>query len=218
MRLSLRSLLYDLVFFEHCPICNKKSYWMYSPFCECCWRKIEGFSLHKITTGKFHSDFWKYVDSLNSFGAYEGVLKEAIHCFKYGGIKRIGKQLGRLLSSITAPDVEILIPVPLHINKLRQRQFNQSAILAKECAKAWKIPLSLSILVKIKNTLDQASLDAKDRLNNVKMAYQVITLVKGLKIGLIDDVVTTGATLMECSKELKKAGAKEVHAITLARA
>lgn len=218
MKLSLRSLLYDLVFFESCPICKKKSYWKYSPFCEDCWNSIEVFSLHQITTGKFHRDFWKFVDSLTCFGAYEGVLKDAIHCFKYGGIKRIGKELGRLLSSVKPPEIDILIPVPLHINKLRQREFNQSAILAKECSKAWKIPLSLKILYKIKHTLDQASLEAKDRFNNVKDAYIVKESINGLKIGLIDDVTTTGATLMECAKVLKKAGAKEIHAITLARA
>ncbi|GAB5046018.1 ComF family protein [Thermodesulfovibrio sp. TK110] len=199
-------------------MCNKKSYWRYSPFCESCWNKIEGFTTHRITAGKFHNDFWKYIDSLNCFGVYEGILKEAIHCFKYSGIKRVGKELGRLLSLITPPEVEILIPVPLHINKLRHREFNQSAILAKECAKAWKIPLSLTILVKVKDTPDQASLEAKDRWSNVKNVYAVAQSIKGLKIGVIDDVVTTGATLMECAKVLKKAGAKEIHGITLARA
>jgi len=218
MRLSLRSLLYDLIFYEHCPLCKKKSYWRYSPFCESCWNKIEGFSSHKITAGKFHNDFWKYVDSLSCFGAYEGVLKEAIHCFKYGGIRRIGRELGGLLSSIQLPEIDILVPVPLHIDKLRKREFNQSAILAKECAKAWKIPLSLTILVKVKNTLDQASLEAKERWSNVKNAYAVTKSIKGLKVGVLDDVVTTGATLMECAKVLKKAGAKEIHAITMARA
>ncbi|WP_353684886.1 ComF family protein [Thermodesulfovibrio sp. 3907-1M] len=218
MRLSLRSLFYDLVFYEHCPVCNKKSYWRYSPFCKPCWDKIERFSYHKITAGKFHSDFWKYIDSLSCFGAYEGILKEAIHYFKYNGIKRIGKELGRLLSSIKPPEVDVLIPVPLHINKLRHREFNQSAILAKECAKTWRIPLLLTILVKVKHTPDQASLEAKDRCNNVKNVYAATQLIRGLKIGLIDDVVTTGATLMECAKVLKKAGAKEVHAITLTRA
>lgn len=218
MRLSLRSLLYDLIFYEHCPVCNKRSYWRYSPFCESCWNSIKMFSSHKITAGNFHGDFWKYIDSLNSFGAYEGILKEAIHCFKYRGIKRIGKELGRLLSSMRPPEVDVLIPVPLHINKLRLREFNQSAILAKECAKAWKIPLLSTLLIKLKDTPDQASLEAKDRWSNVKNVYAVIKPIKGLKAGLIDDVVTTGATLMECAKVLKKAGAREIHAITVARA
>jgi len=217
MRLSLGSLLYDLVFNERCPVCNKNSYWKFAPFCFSCWQEIEPFSSNRIFTGQFHGDFWKYIVSLHSFGAYEGVLKSAIHCFKYGGIIRVGRQLGKLMSKINPPDIDILIPVPLHINKLRQREFNQSAILAKELAKAWNTPLSIDSLIKIKDTLDQASLEAKDRFYNIKDAYSVINVVKGLKVGLVDDVVTTGSTLMECAKVLKKSGAKEIHAITLAR-
>jgi len=154
---------------------------------------------------------------LSSFGAYDGVIKEAIHCFKYGGVKRVGKELGRLLGSIMPPEIDILIPVPLHIKKLRTREFNQSAVLAKELSKIWKISLSLTILVKIKDNIEQASLEANDRYINVKNAYAVTNPVKGIKVGLVDDVVTTGATLMECAKVLKKEGAKEIHAITLAR-
>lgn len=212
------SLLYDLVFQEKCPICNKKSYWKVDPFCEKCWNSIKPLGSQLIITGQFHRDFWKYVTSLISFGVYEGVLKEAIHYFKYGGIKRLGSPLGMLLSSVKPPSVDILIPVPLHIKKLRLREFNQSAILAKKLSKTWNISLCLTSLVKVKDTLDQASLDAKQRLSNVKNSYSVIGSIKGVKVGLIDDVVTTGATLMECAKVLKKAGAKEIHAITLARA
>jgi len=217
MKLSLRSLLYDLVFHEKCPVCNGDSHFKYYPFCEFCWNKIEAFSSHRIVRGKFYNDFWNYIVSLNSFGAYEGLLKEAIHCFKYGGIKRVGRELGKLLASIAPPKIDLLIPVPLHINKLRKREFNQSAILAKQCADAWKIPLSLTLLIKVKETKDQASLEARDRHSNVKNAYKVTGLMKEIKVGLVDDVVTTGATLMECAKTLKKAGIKEVHAITLAR-
>jgi len=217
MRLSLGSLLYDLVFNERCPVCNKNSHWKFAPFCFSCWQEIEPFSSNRIFTGQFHGDFWKYIVSLHSFGAYEGVLKSAIHCFKYGGIIRIGRELGKLMSKINPPDIDILIPVPLHIKKLRQREFNQSAILAKELAKAWNTPLSIASLIKIKDTMDQASLEAKDRFYNIKDAYSVIKEVKGLKVGLVDDVVTTGSTLMECAKVLKKTGAKEIHAITLAR-
>ncbi len=217
MKLSLGSLLYDLVFNERCPVCNKNSYWKFAPFCFSCWQEIEPFSSNRIFTGQFHGDFWKYIASLRSFGAYEGVLKSAIHCFKYGGIIRIGRELGKLMSKINPPDIEILIPVPLHIKKLRQREFNQSAILAKELSKRWNISLCLTSLVKIRDTLEQASLDRKDRFSNVKDAYSINGSLKGLKVGLVDDVVTTGATLMECAKVLKKAGAKEIHAITLAR-
>jgi len=108
------------------------------------------FSSNQIFAGQFHGDFWKYIDSLSSFGAYDGVIKEAIHCFKYGGVKRVGKELGRLLGSIMPPEIDILIPVPLHIKKLRTREFNQSAVLAKELSKTWKSLYLLPCLLKLK--------------------------------------------------------------------
>ncbi|MEJ5226688.1 ComF family protein [Thermodesulfovibrio sp.] len=218
MKSSLRRHLYELIFPESCPICRKKSNWEVSPFCKECWLSIEKFSCHKITTGKFDKEFWRYIKSLHSFGSYEGTLKEAIHYFKYEKIKRLGKELGKLMCQIPLINIDILIPVPLTKNKLLQRGFNQSAILTNYLSKCWNKPLNLVTLFKIKDTLEQASLEAKYRTYNVKDAYNVIHSLRDLRIGLVDDVVTTGATLTECAKLLKKAGAKEIHAITLARA
>ena len=217
MKLSLRSLLYDLIFQDNCPICNKKSYWKYSPFCLDCWNEIKPLPNFKITTVKFHQEFWKYVDSLYTFAPYEGTIKEVIHYFKYCKIIRLGRELGKLLSTISPPVLDILIPVPLHSKKIKTREFNQTAILAKELSKSWKIKLELEVLIKIKDTADQASLDVNQRKSNVKNAYYLKKEVKDLNIGLIDDVVTTGSTLIECAKVLKKGGAKSIHAFTLAR-
>ncbi len=218
MKLSLRSLFYELIFNERCPICSRKSDYEFSPFCIYCWKSIKGFSFNRITTGKFAKNFWKYVDSLSSFDSYEGVLKEAIYCFKYQGVRRIGIKLGELLSSIPSPQIDVLIAVPVSKSKLIQRGFNQSAVLAKVFSCKWNVPVNLTALIKIRETADQASLEAKDRLENVKNAFLCKENLKGLRIGLIDDVVTTGATLSECARTLKKAGASEVHAITIARA
>lgn len=217
MKLSLRSLLYELIFNENCPICRKKSDWKFAPFCRDCWLSIEKFRSYKIISGKFDKEFWKYIDALHSFGPYEGILKEIIHYFKYGKIKRLGKELGKLLCQIPLSDIDILMPVPLTKKRLLQRGFNQSAILAKELSDCLQIPLNLISLVKSRDTLEQASLEAKDRFSNVKNAYKLINPVAHLSIGLVDDVVTTGATLTECAKLLKKAGAKEIQAITIAR-
>lgn len=217
MKLSLRSLLYEVVFEEKCPICGNKSQWKISPFCVTCWGKINPLENSRITAGQFHHDFWKYVDTLSCLSYYEGVLKEAIHVFKYLGVTRVGKELGKLLSNIEPPNIEVLIPVPLHLTKLKKREFNQSAIIAKELSKAWKIPIDLDSLVKIRNTSDQASLNEKERKVNIKDAFYLAKPLKFKMIGIVDDVVTTGATLSECGKILKRGGAEEVHAITLAK-
>ncbi len=219
MKLLSRSLLYELIFFEKCPICNNESSCQVSPFCLTCWATIRPFENQKITKGKFHKNFWNYIDALYSYSSYEGTIKEAIHIFKYKKIMRLGKQLGKLLSKIEKPLIDIIIPVPLHANKLKEREFNQSAILARELSEAWGIPLILDCLIKIKNTKEQALLSEVDRKENLKDAFIVRTKLNNLKVGLIDDVVTTGSTLTECAKVLKiKGEAKNIYAITLARA
>lgn len=218
MRLSLRNLLCELIFFEKCPICNNKSQWHISPFCLNCWATIRPFENQKITKGNFHKDFWNYIDALYSYSAYEGTMKEAIHLFKYQKIMRLGKRLGKLLSKIEKPLIDIIIPVPLHAKKLRNREFNQSAILAKELSETWNIPLILDCLLKIKNTKEQALLSEIDRRENLNNAFIVKTKLNNLRVALIDDVVTTGSTLTECAKVLKIEGkAKKIYAITLAR-
>ncbi|MEN2985302.1 MAG: ComF family protein [Thermodesulfovibrionaceae bacterium] len=217
MKLSLGSFLYEIVFNEKCPICNKKSYWKVSPFCESCWSSIKPLNLNLFIKEEFSNEFWKYVDSLSCFAAYDGILKEAINIFKYQKIKRVGKLLGKLLVDISPKELDILVPVPLHPKKLKTREFNQSAILAKEISNYRRIPLSLTILKKIKDNPPQVSLKASERKLNVKDVYSVSRDIKNLKIGLVDDVITTGATLAECAKVLKRAGAKEVHAITVAK-
>lgn len=217
MKLLLGSLLYDLVFSERCPCCGKSSHWRNSPFCNLCWNEIKPLTNNKITTGFFDGDFWKYIDSLHTYGSYEGILKKSIHLFKYSKIKRLGKSLGKILSEIDPPDIDVLIPVPLDNNKLRQREFNQTAILAYHLSKEWNLPIELDLLIKIKKTKDQASLDKKERIINLKDAFRIVKPLKYKRIGLVDDVVTTGTTLIECSKTLRKAGAEKVHAITLAK-
>lgn len=218
MKLLLRSLLNDLIFNEKCPICSKNAYWQVAPFCVDCWDKIKPLETNKITKGKFNKEFWNYIDALYSYSNYEGTIKEAIYIFKYLRIKRLGKNLGKLLSKLQSPPVDIIIPVPLHVTKLRGRGFNQSAILAKELTKAWDIPLNLDSLIKIKNTPEQALLSEEERRDNLKNAFIVKNKLNNLKIALVDDVVTTGSTLKECAKALKKAGAKNIYAITLTRA
>jgi len=113
----------------------------------------------------------------------------------------------------------MIVPVPLHIKKLRQRGFNQSAILARALKKKWRIPLNYFLLKRAKFTLTQTGLDKKEREKNIKGAFEVTSAkdVKDKNIILVDDVYTTGATVNECAKTLRKAGAKDVAILTLAR-
>lgn len=153
-----------------------------------------------------------------SYGLYEGVLAEAINQLKFNGVKRLSQPLGKLLLDLDIPDIDGIIPVPLSRKGLLKRGFNQSLLISRVVAKKTGIPLLMDILLKKRETLPQVGLSAHDRLVNLRNAFEVKGDVKGMHLLLIDDVMTTGATVTECSKELLKSGAAEVVVLTLARA
>jgi ComF family protein len=153
-----------------------------------------------------------------NYGLYEGALADAINHLKFHGLKRLARPLGRLLLSFDLPGIDCIIPVPLSIKRLRERGFNQSLLIAKVISEEIKVPLMMDVLLKRKETPPQTSLTAKERLSNLKKAFVVKGNIQGLSLLLVDDVMTTGATVTECSKMLIKAGAKEVIVLTLARA
>jgi len=161
-----------------------------------------------------------------SYARYQGELKDVIILFKYRQFKVLGKDLARFVFKALKREeslwwgAEAIIPVPLHPQKKRQRGFNQAEIIARELALLKGIPLEEKRLVKVKNVPPQTSLEQKEREKNVRGAFRVVKSerVKGKILILVDDVYTTGSTLRECSLELKRAGAKEVKALTIAQA
>jgi ComF family protein len=116
---------------------------------------------------------------------------------------------------------DALIPVPLHPSRLRTRRFNQSLLLAKALSKVSGIPVDAHALARVRRTGTQGGLTAKGRARNVAGAFKVRdrakARLKGQRLVVIDDVFTTGATLNACVRVLKRAGAENVNAITLAR-
>lgn len=161
-----------------------------------------------------------------SCGLYQGLLKDLILLFKYHNYKVLGKKLGAYAFLSLGREealwwkTDLLMPVPLHPKKRKQRGFNQSLILAKELSRKKRIPLVKNVLVKTKPTPPQTSLEADDRRANVKGAFGVrrAARIEGKIVLLVDDVYTTGATISECSRVILEAGAKDVRALTLARA
>lgn len=125
-----------------------------------------------------------------------------------------------MAEAITNPnDYHLVVPIPLHRTRLRERGFNQSLLLAKEIGTVWGIPIDYINLQRIRPTEPQINLKGKERIRNVKGAFAVKgeKAFKGKRVLLIDDVYTTGATVSECSKVLKKARAERVDVLTLAR-
>lgn len=153
-----------------------------------------------------------------SYGLYKDELATAIHAYKFQGIKRLYRPLGRFLLGFDLEGVHAVVPVPLSITGLRKRGFNQSLLLAKRVSKAYKIPLLINGLVKTVDTPAQIGLPAKERRKNLRGAFEAVKGFHGMRLLLIDDVMTTGATANECSLQLRKAGAEDVVVLTVARA
>lgn len=151
---------------------------------------------------------------------YNDATSKAIHKFKYGKDTSYSRALGAIISSYRDMDIrdfDVIIPVPLHIKRLRERGFNQSLLLARAVGNKFKITVDPYSLKRTRWTEPQVNLKGRERKMNVKGAFEVVNDIKGRRVLLIDDVYTTGATAAECSKVLKKSGAEDVCVLTLAR-
>ncbi len=159
-------------------------------------------------------------DSAHCYGAYEGTLRELIHLYKYAGVRPLAGPLGELLAQAIPRDltVDAVVPVPLHWRRRLARGFNQSALLAGAVSKRYGLPV-LNALRRKKPTAVQAGLSHAARRANVAGAFEVRRrrAVEGRRVLLIDDVLTTGATVSACAGALKRAGARHVSVLTLAR-
>jgi ComF family protein len=161
-------------------------------------------------------------DQALSVGYFEGPLREAIHQFKYRPCRSLGKPLAGWMAENIRPvsDIDCIIPVPLHVARLRQRGFNQALILAYELSRTFTIPLSFDNLKRVRPTRPQVELSGEERIKNVAGAFALRRPdeLRDRDVLLIDDVFTTGATMNECAMVLKDAGASRVTALTIARA
>ncbi|MEI7591316.1 MAG: ComF family protein [Deltaproteobacteria bacterium] len=155
---------------------------------------------------------------------YDATIVKMISSFKYHRNIVAGETLARMLArhefaGFEKEDIDIIIPVPLHAKRLRERSFNQALVLAKILSKAWKMPLCFETLIKHIDTAEQVGLHSLEREKNIKGAFMLKDRVAivGKNVLLVDDVYTTGSTVKECAKVLNAGGAKSVAVITVAR-
>lgn len=229
---SFVNLLYPL----HCAVCKKPIFSSEGipvcgqckglirrnprPYCRSCGRAVENSkSLCKeCQKTKFH------FDSSYSACLYDGVLKELIHLFKYNRKISLAGMLSELMIDFAGQadevlkEIDIITFVPLGNARLKKRGFNQSGLLAFNLSKRFDLPL-IDTLEKAAATRNQNELERKERLINVRGAFKARKGLdlKGSRVLLIDDVMTTGATLDECARILSEAGARAVRCFTLAR-
>ena len=164
-----------------------------------------------------------------AYGYYEGVLREAICRLKYDCRRALGPPLGRALTACFADqatdgsglprEIDAICPVPLHPSRLRERGFNQSEVIGRHLGQALGLPIE-PVLVRTRMTVPQVGLPHRKREDNVKGAFAVSLHadVKARRILLVDDVWTTGSTLRECARVLRRSGAGAVFVLVVARA
>jgi ComF family protein len=159
-------------------------------------------------------------DAVYSYGSYEGTLRQLVHLFKYGGVRPLARPFGRFMIQALPRDAsfDVIVPMPLHWFKQWQRGFNQSDVLAREIGKKWSVPVR-NVIRRKKATRPQAGLTNAKRRANVSGAFRIPRgrSLAGMRVLLVDDVVTTGATASACARVLKRAGAAHVALLALAR-
>lgn len=213
-----------------CPACWKKIQLVAPPMCRLCGRPFPQASGEDHACGAclarppHFTRAWSWALYPRE-EADEHPLRQAVQKFKYGRKVSLGKPLGRLMARgsrefLQDCDADSIIPVPLHPKRLRWRGFNQALLLGRQLSRAYGIPADPFTLIRVKETPPQTQLNEDERRRNVRGAFAIAKerSVKEKKILLVDDVYTSGATVNECGRTLRRAGAADVYVLTLTRA
>jgi len=205
-----------------CEICKQGFANLEPPFCQRCGVTTDG---RREFCDDCHSGAGWYFAQARAAGHFSGPLRQAVLALKYREKRRLGGPLGAYLAAYLSskpfdsivPD--IIVPVPLHRSKLRDRGFNQAQLIAQEVSKAISIPMAENILKRNRRTQPQAGLYAEARIANIRDAFSAARSpqIDGKTVLLVDDVITTMHTIDEAARVLVDAGAKSVLAVSVAR-
>ncbi len=225
---GLAGAVLDFVYPPYCCLCGSRLQEGERVVCEDCWEKVKplqgpfcpkcGYPIKPDVEGCLmcQQRGWSFhrVGVLSNF---QSPVQQLVHLLKYKGKRSVGTRLGAMLSQVLQDrpqwqGADLIIPVPLHKSRLRERGYNQSLLVAKALSEKLQKPLRPELLMRKRNTRSQTKLDVAQRVENVSGAFQVNhpEEIWGRRIILVDDVITTGATADACSRSLLDAGAKEV--------
>ncbi len=207
-----------------CDECETKAVRIVAPFCDRCSEPFEG-SITSVFSCANCAHRTIYFDAAVAAYRGRGIVREIIHEFKYARQMHLRHLIGRWLCAaldderLREVSFDLIVPVPLHPARERERGFNQARLLAESLSAEISLPSRL-VLERVRYTTTQTALDRSERMENLHNAFRLRknANVRGLRVLLIDDVLTTGSTLSECARVLKRAGAISVHAATAARA
>jgi len=226
----------DFIYPQRCPVCQtalssgrelmcqncmfkfREKKRLLGPYCPSCKRQLPSLS-----DGCECEESDQALEAVFSLGVYDEETEALIENFKYRRKRRLGAFLSELLSeglldSAKLPGADFIVAVPLHKRKLRERGFNQSKIIASQLSEKLGIPVLPDSVIRKRNTRSQTGLSREERRKNVKDAFKLTGKVdlEGRRLLLVDDVLTTGATVSECARTLKSAGAERIWGVTLA--
>ena len=226
----------NFIFPPFCPICESELKHRERLICENCYshiktiesnfcRKCGAPRLGGRKTCKYCKGFTFHFSKVRALGIFSSPLVEMIHLLKYDRKTLIAERLGILMGNLLFSDsdlsqTDMIIPVPLHKTRMRERGYNQSLLLSRMVSSITRKELCNDVIIRKKATKSQTTLNHNERENNLKDAFIVSNFgkIKNKTIVVIDDVMTSGTTLNELSKTLLEAGAESVYGLVLARA
>ena len=218
----------DLIFPPRCVGCGRVGSW----FCDRCMAAVEpvpepvcpicGRPTPDGQVCPFCRSHPLHLNAVRSVALFKEPLRSAIHALKYRGRKQVAGPLGSLMASyLTRPreSLDIIVPVPLHPDREKERGYNQAALLAGEISRRTGVPMAPGVLARARYTRPQVTLSARERMENVRGAFECNERkVAGKRVMLVDDVCTTGATMDAAAQALWKCHPERVWGLTLARA
>jgi ComF family protein len=207
-----------------CDQCETKVVRIVAPFCEKCSEPFDGSITGAFTCANCaHRTI--YFEAAVAAYRGRGIVRQIIHEFKYGHQIHLRHLVARWLHAALDDErllgcrFDVIVAVPLHPTRQRERGFNQAGLLVELLSAQTRIPAK-PLLERTRYTTTQTALDRSERMENLHNAFRLRknANVRGLRVLLVDDVLTTGSTLNECARILKRAGALSIHAATAARA
>ena len=224
---QLKRMALDLLFPRYCISCGREGDFV----CEKC-RASLPFITHPVCDKCGRTLSWKQecsrciegqneIDGIRAPFAFEGLVRRSVHMLKYQNIKALAETFAVFLYDClkaNALSVDVLVPVPLHSKRLRERGYNQSGLLARELSRLSGLPFTEDHLIRCLHTPPQAQSSGVDeRRNNIMNAFKCPdNKLQGKRVLLIDDVATSGSTLNTCAREMKSTGTKSVWGLVVA--
>jgi len=233
----------DLLFPPRCQVCRRfvkalicedcalQIVPLMPPFCHCCGQPLDPLAKGGDLCAECRAGKQPFALA-RAFGPYQGALRKAIHRLKYNGMRPLAEPLAEMAAQcfdgavrgdpppLVAAEIDFICPVPLHPDRLRLRGFNQSELIARRLGERLGLAVNAAALRRPKPTQPQIELPAEQRRRNVRGAFAVADgeAVAGRSVLVLDDVWTTGSTITECARVLRRAKAARVFALSVARA